>query len=95
MRTRKQIAKEANKQHDIISQAKKQLIELQKEDYLLCDKEQWFTEEEETIGRGKSKETRLCGRIHWKQSFFDEDKPKKPIIIERSDIVRINGVWQF
>ena len=95
MRTRKQIEKEAKKLHESIKAARLKLKELQKEHYLLCDKKQWFTEKEETRGRGKNKEIILAGRVHWKESFIDEDNPKRPLIIERSDIVRINGVWEF
>ena len=94
MKTRKQIEKKAEKLHAIRRNAKAALVELQKQYYLLCDKEQWFTEKEETVGRGRTKETRLVGRINWKDYFVDDDTGKK-IEIERSEIVRINGVWQF
>jgi len=94
MTTRKQIVKKAEKLNAIIKKAKSELIELQKQDYLLCDKQQWFTEKEETTGRGKHKKTRLIGRVHWMQSFHDEDI-EMHIEFERSHIVRIDGVWQF
>jgi hypothetical protein len=83
---------------DKINQLKAEIIELRKEDMLLCDKNQWFTEQEEEVlicGRPKKYETKLIGRIHWKETFKDEDKPdgKGDIVVERKQTVRVNGGW--
>ena len=68
------------------------------EDVQFSDDEQWYIEEEEThevSKRPKKSETFIIGRIHWKESFMDEDKPNNPLIIERSRIVKVNGDWKF
>lgn len=76
---------------------KAEILELNREDALLCDKEQWYKEQEETqtYGRGKNKvtETALVGRVYWKQGFKDDDTDDV-VWIERSEIAKINGEWQ-
>ena len=94
MRNRKQIKKKAVKLQQKIDKLNYELIELQRENFLLCDKEQWFKEEEETTGRGKTKETRLVGRVYHQSYFIDEDTNKK-IKFTMGYIVRIDGVWTF
>jgi hypothetical protein len=91
---------EAKKQRnfDKIEELKRLNIELTKESLLLCDKVQWFTEkneEREVSKRPKKVETFLLGKIHWKETFKDKDKPDSSgdVEIERSQIVRINGEW--
>ena len=77
-------------------EAKRELLIL--EDIQFSDDEQWYTEEEEThevSKRPKKSETFIIGRIHWKESIMDEDKPNNPLIIERSRIVKVNGDWKF
>ena len=79
-----------------IKSLEEDLEELVKEDWLLCDDEQWFTEKPEEIivkKRPLVKETRLIGRINWESQFTDEDSGEV-IKIERSMIVKVNGVWQ-
>lgn len=79
-----------------IKQLKTEIIELNREAVLLTDKKQQFTEKEEEVlicGRPKKYETKLIGRIHWKDYFIDEDTGEK-ICIDRTQIVRINGEWQ-
>jgi len=98
MRTRKDIRADIAAKNDLIKQ-----IELEKENLILediqfCDNEQWYTEENEThivSKRPKKSETLLIGRIHWDMEIKDEDKPNEPVIIKRSKVVRINGVWQW
>lgn len=94
MRTRKQIKKRAVKLQQQIAKLNSELIELQKENFLLCDKKQWFKEEEETTGRGKTKQTRLVGRVYHQSYFIDEDTNKK-IKFTTGYIVRIDGEWTF
>lgn len=80
---------------------KTKYMEVQIQHALLCDKKQWFTEKEETIiisRRPKKTETRLIGRIHWREFFQDMDYPDdktKGVWIERSRAVRVNGVWTW
>lgn len=81
---------------DKIALLKKEDIELQKELCLLCDDKQWFTEQEETHGRGKKKETHLYGRINWNEFFQDYTLPEgEGVWITRSRITRIDGVWRI
>lgn len=75
-----------------IAALKQSNVELNRQHLLLSDKNQQYTEQEETFGRGKSKETFLIGRLHWKEYFLDEDTDEK-MSIERSHIVRKNGEW--
>lgn len=79
-----------------IKQLKTEITELRKESILLSDKHQQFTEKEEEVlicGRPKKYETKLIGRIHWKDDFVDEDTGDV-ITIDRTQIVRVNGEWQ-
>lgn len=92
MTKRNRIEKSIGLKMDKIKLLRDEIIELRKKAYLLSDKEQWFTEKEETIGRGKNAVTRLVGRIHWRESFTDDDTGKI-IRFERSEAVRINGEW--
>lgn len=67
-------------------------VELNRQNLLLSDKNQQYKESEETFGRGKSKETVLVGRVHWRECFKDEDTDEK-IWIDRSCVVRKNNEW--
>lgn len=95
------------KRHDItrkikskqkkIEQLRNEILELRRQDTLFSDKNQWFEEKEEDVlisGRPKKYEKKLVGRVHWREKFFDESDPKNSIIIDRQQIVRINGEWQ-
>jgi hypothetical protein len=96
MRRRKTIKNLIDKKKSKIQSLKLEIIELNKEEALLSDKYQQFTEVEEEIlvyGRPKKYETKLMGRIHWKEDFIDEDTGDV-ITIDRSRLVRINGEWQ-
>lgn len=96
MTKRERIQKKIQRQRDIITQSNHKIFELTKEDWLLCDKKQWFTEKEETFLRGNKKSTHLVGRINWMEDFYDECHPNKPIWIERSRIVRVDGeFWDY
>ena len=95
MKRRSTIRKQESNKIRKIEQLKKEIIELRKEDMLLCDKTQWFTEEEEEVlicGRPKKYETRLVGRIHFIEDFVDEDT-NEVFQVERKQTVRVNGEW--
>lgn len=94
-RKRKTINKMINARIERINQLKSEIIKLNKESILLSDKQQQFTEEEEEVlvcGRPKKFETKLIGRIHWKEDFIDEDTGNV-ITIDRTQTVRVNGEW--
>lgn len=98
MRRRKTLIELEKAKFKKIEQLKAEIIELRKEGLLLCDKEQWFTEKEEEVlicGRPKKYETKLIGKIHWMETFSDEDYPdgSHDLTMERSQTVRINGEW--
>lgn len=69
---------------------------LEHEAMLLCDEQQRYTEHLETSTfkeNGKRIQVeRVIGRIHWKQIFKDENNPNG-LELERSENVRIDGVW--
>ena len=95
-RCRASINKEIAEKWELIAQIKSEIVALKKEALLLCDDHQRFEEKEEEIiisRRPKKTEKRLIGRIHWKEEFKDEDTGKG-IWIERSQVVRVDGVWQ-
>lgn len=89
-----------------INNLNNEIIELQRQSYLLSDKDQWFTENIETVvdwDRSKKDKRRkdwkitkevLVGRIHWNQEFIDEDT-NNSITIERSQVVRVDGEWKY
>jgi hypothetical protein len=98
---RKDIHNQIAEKQLLIQEAKKEIQELNKQDMLLSDDQQWFTEKMETIayreGRKKVKKDQLVGRIHWIDSFQDEyiPGPDGTIKIERCQVVRIDGNWSF
>lgn len=90
------INNEISQKWESIEKIKSEIVALKKEELLLCDDTQRFEEREEDViisKRPKKTEKRLIGRIHWKEEFKDEDT-NKSIFVERSQVVRINGVWQ-
>jgi len=96
MRTRNSIKKLIEKKHEKIKQLDTEIIELNRESILLSDKYQQFKEGNEDVlicGRPKKYETKLIGKIYWKEDFIDEDNGEV-FEIERNRIVRINGEWQ-
>lgn len=95
MRRRSTLIKLEKEKFDKIKQLETEIIELRKEGMLLCDKTQRFKESEEDVlicGRPKKYETKLIGRIHWKEDFIDEDTGDV-VTIERKKTVRVNGEW--
>ena len=98
MRRRSTLIKLEKAKFDKIKQLEAEIIELRKEGLLLSDKKQWFTEAEEEVlicGRPKKYETKLIGRIHWIETFKDEDQQdgSNDIKLERKKIVRVNSEW--
>ena len=96
VRCRADIHREAEEKYEQIKKLKKEILELERENLLLCDDEQWFTEKEEDVivsKRPKKTEKHLIGRVHWQQGFKDEDTGEM-IMIDRNEVVRVDGVWQ-
>ena len=95
MRRRKTISKMVDDKIYKIDKLKSEIIDLNREYMLLSDKKQQFIEEEEEVlicGRPKTYETKLIGKIHWKEDFHDEDNGDV-VTINRCRIVRVNGEW--
>ena len=91
------IQRKINNKIAFIDNLKNEILELRRQEVLISDKNQQFVEKEEQVlisGRPKVYETKLVGRIFWKEKFIDQDDPKHPIFIERTQVVRINGEWQ-
>jgi len=96
VRRRADINQEIAQKWELIDQIKTEIIALKKESLLLCDENQRFEETEEEViisRRPKKTEKRLIGRVLWKEEFKDESTGQS-IWIERSRVVRVNGVWQ-
>jgi hypothetical protein len=74
--------------------------ELSRQKCLICDEDGFFTEEIEhhprrPYQRGRNAlDGKLVGRNHWFENFKDEDTGEL-VTIERTEIVRIDGVWTF
>lgn len=97
MRTRIEIQDQKDEVSRQIRELQHNLSELTKENLLLSDDQQWFTEEIETwkTGKWKKKEvTHLVGRVHWVEDFTDESTGDV-VSINRSTIVRIDGEWSI
>lgn len=96
VRRRSDINQEIAQKWELIAEIKSEIIALKKENLLLCDESQRFEETEEEViisRRPKKTEKQMIGRIYWKEEFKDEDTGES-IWIERSEVVRVNGVWQ-
>lgn len=96
VRRRAVINQEIAEKWELIAQIKNEITNLTKEAILLCDETQRFEETEEEViisRRPKKTEKRLIGRVLWKEEFKDEDTMQS-FWIERSRVVRVNGVWQ-
>ncbi len=94
-KTRRGINNKIDSNNNKIKQLEKENIELFKQDCLLCDKFQHFTETEEEVivcGRPKKTEVRLRGFVHWKENFIDEDTGKS-FSVERKRLVKEYGEW--
>ncbi|ASK29709.1 hypothetical protein CEY12_06145 [Chryseobacterium sp. T16E-39] len=90
--TRKQIENRIKKNEDRIKSINQQNRDLFLQSLLITDQEQQYSETYIEIGRGKSKESVLMGKITWKENCIDEDTGEV-ITIERSQFVKRNGDW--
>lgn len=75
--TREQIEAKINDNSESITKLRNENFGLRVQFYKTSDGKQWFTEELETIGRGKKKREQKVGKIHWMQEFTDEDTGEK------------------
>lgn len=95
---RRQLEAEIVSKKETIKQYKSEIIELERELLLLSDSEQWYSEGMTTVvekdGRKKNKVERLIGRVHWNENFKDESTGEV-ITIERSQVVRVDGKWDW
>jgi len=92
MRTRKSIEVDIQDRKIQVEKLNAEILELRKEDLMFSDQERQYVESIETHGRGKKKEEVLVGRVHWKETFVDEDT-KQSLVINRSEPVKWNGEW--
>jgi hypothetical protein len=99
------MSKERQKLSDRIFEINEQIkaltlerLGLEREALLLCDDEQRYSEKYEMVtvnNNGKKvKQQWLIGRIHWKEDFGDASTGQM-IQIERSQVVKVNGNWDF
>jgi len=96
VRCRADINNDITQKWELIQQLKSEILKLEKEDILLCDEHQRFEEKYEDViisKRPKKIESKLIGRIYWTEEFKDEDT-NQSVFIDRSQIVRVNGVWK-
>ena len=92
--TREIIKNKINETIEKINFYRAELEKLKKENILFSDDQQWFVESEEEVkfsqNRKLIKETRLIGRVYWKEYFVDGDTGET-IELERNRKVRENG----
>jgi len=94
--TRKEINNLIESKEQSIEDLKNEIIELQRQDLLLCDEDRQYYEKEVDVTvsrRPKVVEKQLHGFIKWKEYFKDEDRPDSPVEVERNMLVRVNGRW--
>ncbi|HEX8334710.1 MAG TPA: hypothetical protein VF622_18955 [Segetibacter sp.] len=96
--TRKEIEASIQAKKEAIKTIKTEIVELSKQSLLFSDEEQWFTEKLETVtyreNRKKVSVEKLIGRRHWNEDFRCENTGKV-ITIERSEVIRIDGQWEW
>jgi len=96
---RNEIKLQAINKRNQINILEKEIEELNKQNLLLSDEDQWFEEKIEAStfrkNRKKVTEEHLIGRVHWKEYFIDEDDPDNKVEIDRSKIVRVDGEWRI
>ena len=94
--TRKKINDLIESKKQSIQDLKIEISELRKQELLMSDDVQQYYEKEVEVTvsrRPKKVEKQLHGFIKWKEYFKDEDRPDKPVEIERNMVVRVNGEW--
>jgi hypothetical protein len=104
MRDRKTVAQNIADEKAVIEQANRniraltlELVQISDDEYQYEEKEEtWYKQKSNGRGRRPTKvgETHMVGRRHWKEDFVDEDTGNV-ISIDRSEIVRIDGVWKI
>lgn len=97
MKTRKQIENLIKTKQRKINALSDEIDLLRIEELQICDSEQTYEEKEEewvVKRRPITKETHMIGRVHWNEDFIDEDTGNV-ITINRSRLVRKDGVWIF
>ena len=94
MTKRQKIRSKIAEKRNQIFQLEKEITELIKQDILVSDKQQRFTESEQTFTycNRPEVEKKTVGIVHWKENYRDEDTGKF-IEVERSKVVRVNDVW--
>lgn len=78
-----------------IRSIQEEIKNLEREDCLLCDDLQWYTEKDEEYfvsKRPKVIKSRRMGRINWMETFYDEDSGEG-VDVKRSETVKIDGKW--
>lgn len=94
--TRQEIKDKIASSEEAINSLYEIIGSLRIKDALLCDDQQWYTEQKEVIltyeGRKKIESVHLIGRIHWKEDFKDMSTGKI-ITLERNRMVRADGRW--
>jgi predicted ABC-type ATPase len=91
MTEREKIAEKIRKNEDKIKELEAANTLLRREDFLLCDDKQWFTEEVMSVGK-RRKVDKLVGFVCWNQDFVDEDTDEVFTVVRRR-LVRVDGVW--
>jgi len=98
MTKREQILASIKSKEEQIYALQQEVMELEKENILLCDDKRWYKEEVEFHPKAKWQrkpnwlDGKLVGRIYWKQDFRDGDTDEV-ITIERSRMVRVEDQW--
>lgn len=96
VRCRADIRKDISIKEKQIESLLLEIEQLNKEDILLSDDEQWFSEKEEEFVvslRPKKVEKHLIGRVTRQEAITDDDSGEI-LMIDRSIIVRVDGVWR-
>lgn len=97
MTQRKEILEKIQSNLLRIAEIEKENHTLKIQEYMLCDDEQRYEEKEEIIKvreNGKIiKKQFTVGRIYWQEYFEDGDNPGQGVTVERSQVVRENGIW--
>jgi hypothetical protein len=91
MTKREQIAEKIRENKEKIKELESSNVILQREDFLLCDDKQWFTEELMTVGKLRNV-TKLVGFVCWNEDFVDDDTDEVVAVVRRK-LVRVDGVW--
>jgi len=91
---RTQIREEIKNRIELKNELESKIFDLQKQDLLLSDEDQWFEEKVESVGRGRTKRNILIARVYFKQNFPDKDTGKD-LWVTRNKLVKADGVWQY